>query len=173
MKILDLGCGRNKTQGAIGADLNPDSDADLVFDLTRFPYPFEENTFDLIICKQILEHLPDLEKTFDEFFRILKPNGHVQAESPHFSCFYAYGDPTHRRAFSYFTPEHFTKSGKFKLIDRRVTFHRSFRRWGFHVLANRFPTAYERFWAFICPAEHLCFELEVEKRGTRRGERTQ
>lgn len=163
MKILDLGCGRNKTKGAIGADIHLESDADLIFDLTRFPYPFKERTFDLIICKQILEHLPDLERTFEEFYRILKSGGRVKAESPHFSCFYAYGDPTHRRAFSFLTPEHFTKNGTFKIIQRRITFHKAFRWWGFHVLANRFPTSYERFWAFICPAEHLHFELEVDK----------
>jgi len=164
MRILDLGCGRNKTKGAVGADVNPNSDADLIFDLTRFPYPFGENTFDVIICKQILEHLPDLHRTFEEFFRILRPNGRIQVESPHFSCFYAYGDPTHKRAFSYMTPEHFTKNGKFKIVTRRITFHRSFRWWGFHILANRFPTGYERFWTFICPAEHLYFELETDKR---------
>lgn len=163
MKILDLGCGRNKAKGAVGVDLNPDSDADLRFDLTHFPYPFAGNTFDLIVCKQILEHLPDLEKTFEEFFRILKPNGRIHAESPHFSCFYVHGDPTHKRAFSYMTPEHFTKNGKFKIVNRRITFHRSFRWWGFHILANRFPTGYERFWTFICPAEHLYFEMEVNK----------
>lgn len=161
MRILDVGCGRNKAQGAIGIDVNPQSDADLFVDLTRFPYPFRENSFDVIVCKQILEHLPDLDRTFEEFYRILKPKGCVRAESPHFSCFYAHGDPTHKRSFSFMTPEHFTKSGKFKILNRRMTFHKAFRWWGFHLLANRFPTNYERFWTFVCPAEHLYFELEV------------
>lgn len=162
-RILEVGCGQNKTKGAIGLDLNPDSHADVLADLTKFPYPFAANRFDVVVCKQILEHLPDLESVFQEFFRILRPKGRVRVESPHFSCFYAYGDPTHRRAFSFLTPEHFTKDGKFKIVNRRITFHKAFRWCGIHWLANRFPVSYERFWTFICPAEHVYFELEVMK----------
>ena len=164
LKILDVGCGTNKAEGAFGIDLNPGSNADLLVDLTHPPYPFQDGSFDRIVCKQILEHLPDLERIFDEFFRLLTPKGRVIVESPHFSCFYAYGDPTHRRAFSYFTPEHFTKGGRFRIVGRRVTFHKALRWWGFHRLANRFPVQYERFWTFICPAEQVCFELEVNKK---------
>ena len=60
MKILDLGCGCHKMPGAIGVDFNPNSDADIIYDLNAFPYPFPDNEFDLIHCDGILEHLDDM-----------------------------------------------------------------------------------------------------------------
>ena len=41
MKILDLGCGKRKQKDAIGVDMSEDSDADVIHDLNKFPYPFE------------------------------------------------------------------------------------------------------------------------------------
>ena len=37
--------------------------------------PFKDNTFDLIICNHIYEHVPDAQKMFDEIYRILKKDG--------------------------------------------------------------------------------------------------
>ena len=72
----------------------------------------------------------------------------------------------HRRFWSYFSLDTYVKdSGKFRYRIRRITFHRAFRRWGVQWLANRFPLSYERFWAFILPAEHLHIELDAIKDG--------
>ena len=37
--------------------------------------PFEENSFDAVICCDVLEHVNDLEKTIQEVARVLKPGG--------------------------------------------------------------------------------------------------
>ena len=37
--------------------------------------PFEENTFDVVICNHVLEHVDDDHKVMTEFFRIMKPGG--------------------------------------------------------------------------------------------------
>lgn len=37
--------------------------------------PFEDNSFDFILCNHVLEHIPDDEKAMQELFRILKPGG--------------------------------------------------------------------------------------------------
>ena len=37
--------------------------------------PFMDNTFEVIICSQVYEHVPDSGKMFDEIFRVLKPTG--------------------------------------------------------------------------------------------------
>lgn len=42
-------------------------------DLTRTP--FEDNTFDVVICSHVFEHIPDDAAAFGELFRILKPGG--------------------------------------------------------------------------------------------------
>jgi len=50
-------------------------------DLTRAP--FEDNTFDLIICSHVLEHIPDDATAFAELYRILKPGGHAMLLTPY------------------------------------------------------------------------------------------
>ena len=37
--------------------------------------PFEDNTYDYIICNHVLEHIPDDKKAMQELYRILKPDG--------------------------------------------------------------------------------------------------
>jgi SAM-dependent methyltransferase len=41
--------------------------------------PFKDNSFDIIHCWQVIEHLPNSEFTFREFRRILKPGGKLVA----------------------------------------------------------------------------------------------
>ena len=43
MKVLDVGCGVNKTEGAVGLDSNPRTAADVIHDLGELPYPFADN----------------------------------------------------------------------------------------------------------------------------------
>lgn len=44
--------------------------------------PFADNTFDKIICSEVLEHLPDYEGALTEIRRILKPGGLFCASVP-------------------------------------------------------------------------------------------
>ncbi len=39
--------------------------------------PFEDQSFDLVLGHAVLHHIPDLSQAFDEFFRVLRPNGVV------------------------------------------------------------------------------------------------
>jgi SAM-dependent methyltransferase len=56
----------------ITADLyNPDSMVKM--DVTDIRYPDE--SFDIIICNHVLEHVPDDIKAMGEFYRVLKKNG--------------------------------------------------------------------------------------------------
>ena len=59
-KILDVGCGANKMEGAIGLDNNPRTNADVIHDLGELPYPFPDNEFDLVVSSHVVEHVPDL-----------------------------------------------------------------------------------------------------------------
>jgi len=60
MKILDVGCGANKTECAIGLDNNPRTAADVIHDLGEIPYPFADNEFDLVVSNHVVEHVPDV-----------------------------------------------------------------------------------------------------------------
>ncbi len=37
--------------------------------------PFETNTFDVVLCNHVLEHIPDDQKAMEELYRIMKPGG--------------------------------------------------------------------------------------------------
>ena len=37
--------------------------------------PYCDNTFEVVICVDVLEHVADLNKTISEIYRVLKPNG--------------------------------------------------------------------------------------------------
>ncbi len=37
--------------------------------------PFEDNSYEVILCNHVLEHIPDHQKAISELFRVLKPGG--------------------------------------------------------------------------------------------------
>ena len=56
----------------ITADINP-SFADHIVDIQNIPY--ENESFNLIICSHVLGHIPDEPKAINEMYRVLKPGG--------------------------------------------------------------------------------------------------
>ena len=53
---------------------------DIVCDITNIPEP--NSSFDVILCSEVFEHLPDPLKALDEFSRLLKPNGKLILTAP-------------------------------------------------------------------------------------------
>lgn len=47
--------------------------ADVKADICNLP--FDDNSFDFILCNHVLEHIPDDSKAMQELYRILKPGG--------------------------------------------------------------------------------------------------
>jgi SAM-dependent methyltransferase len=47
--------------------------ADVKADICNLP--FEDNSYDLILCNHVLEHIPDDAKAMQELYRVLKPGG--------------------------------------------------------------------------------------------------
>ena len=45
--------------------------------------PFKDNTYDLIICNHVLEHIPDDLKAMSELLRVLKPGGLAILQVPY------------------------------------------------------------------------------------------
>ena len=101
-KVLDLGCGEGRHVisaymahdiQAVGVDLSFD---DLKISAERFVHfsepdndkksfllsasnalslPFASNSFDAVICSEVLEHIPDYQSVLAEITRVLKPKG--------------------------------------------------------------------------------------------------
>src|SRR3989344_9103927 len=108
-QVLHLGCGFKKFPGSIGVDINPRSNADIVHDLNKFPYPFKKDRFELVLAEHILEHLDDITKVIKELHRISKNKAKIIIDTSHFSSVDSFTDPTHKhfftsRTFDYFIP---------------------------------------------------------------------
>jgi SAM-dependent methyltransferase len=54
--------------------------ADIKADICALP--FEDETFDLILCNHVLEHIPDDHKAMSELYRVLKKGGTLIAQVP-------------------------------------------------------------------------------------------
>lgn len=178
MKILDVGCGNQKTKRdkgeVIGVDNDPKSDADIFHDLNIFPYPFKNDEFDEIICSDVIEHLRDATAFLNEIHRIGKKGARVYIRTPHFSSVNAYIDPTHVRPFSVLSFDCFCENPRiasylehrlFRLKKGYISFPKLTRTLfaPFVYLANRFPLRYEQHYAFCMQAENIHIELEIKK----------
>ncbi|MFD0963436.1 class I SAM-dependent methyltransferase [Pseudofulvibacter geojedonensis] len=54
--------------------------ADIKADICNLP--FAENSYDIIFCNHVLEHIPDDTKAMQELFRVLKPGGMAILQIP-------------------------------------------------------------------------------------------
>lgn len=54
--------------------------ADVHFDVQEIP--FAEESYDVVICNHVLEHVTDDKKAMNEIYRVLKPNGFAILQVP-------------------------------------------------------------------------------------------
>jgi SAM-dependent methyltransferase len=168
--VLDLGCGSKKYPGAVGLDLSPDTDADIVHDLDELPYPIEDDAFDQILLQDVIEHVREPYDVMRELHRIGRRGARVHIRTPHFSSVLAYSDPTHRHAFSAAAIRALAEPGfahytavRFRVVHVTLDLWTPFRLLGIAALANARTDIYERYFAFRFPAMNIRAELEVLK----------
>lgn len=110
MPVIDIGCGATRDPRAdAGLDYYPYPGVTIVRDVTDFPWPVPDASYDAAISHQLIEHLPHKTGTagedvfflfFDEVWRILKPGATFSFDVPHYRWPATYCDPTHRRFFN-------------------------------------------------------------------------
>lgn len=95
---IDLGCGKNKQVGFIGVDRIAFDGVDIVADLAKVKWPWEDNSVDKAYCSHFVEHLDAVERVHfvNELYRVLKPKAAAQIIVPHWASCRAYGDLTHK-----------------------------------------------------------------------------
>jgi SAM-dependent methyltransferase len=169
--VLDVGCGSAKVAGAVGLDISPDTQADIVHDLDVFPYPIEDNQFDEILAQDVIEHVREPIKVIEELHRVARSGARIQLRTPHFSSVLAYGDPTHRHYFSTIAIHslaeprfaHYTPV-RLRVVSITLDLWLPFRLLGIGWLANRFTDLYEKYFAFWFPTMNIRATLEVAEK---------
>ncbi|HEY2051023.1 MAG TPA: methyltransferase domain-containing protein [Caulobacteraceae bacterium] len=105
-KVLDLGCGEGRHVHAlhlapgvqaIGLDTDGPSLAKAAEGLQMlgagdgstllvrgdaYRLPFDDGAFDVVVCCEVLEHLPDVDAALEEIGRILRPGGRLAVSVP-------------------------------------------------------------------------------------------
>ncbi|MBF2066612.1 MAG: methyltransferase domain-containing protein [Calothrix sp. C42_A2020_038] len=171
--VLSVGCGERQSEpGLVRLDISTDVNPDVVWDLGQFPYPFDNDSFSEIECFDVIEHVENIPRTLEEFYRIVQPGGIIKITTPHFSCANSYIDPTHKHHLSYFSFDYFSQdhtlayysTARYRIKKRHIQFQGGrFNRSIISRLANKYPQSYEQRWVWIFPAWFLYFELETIK----------
>ncbi|MCS7162866.1 MAG: methyltransferase domain-containing protein [Bacteroidia bacterium] len=183
---LNLGSGNFPKEGFLNVDYYNRDHADVIHNLEIFPYPFEDNQFDLVEINHCLEHLSDPLRVMCEIHRITRPGGLVRVRVPHFSRGFTH--PDHKRGFDvtffyYFDP---TFKGGYTGVTyklRRLKLHwfgqkylkkltlkpylfypALFVGYIIDLFANLSPFLAARLWCFwVGGFEEIFFEFEVVK----------
>lgn len=89
-KILDLGCGTGLTYFALkrmgyknvtGVDREKFFPEVVVADLEKGMKNIKDNTFDVILARDVIEHVANGDQFFKETYRVLKPKGRMIVET--------------------------------------------------------------------------------------------
>ena len=108
LQKLNLGCGTHIKEGWVNLDSAPLPGVDIVHDIENLPLPFADNSFDEVLCNDILEHVEYIP-VLKDILRILAPGGAVHIRVPHFTSRNNYGDPTHKKRFCVSTFDFFVR----------------------------------------------------------------
>jgi SAM-dependent methyltransferase len=174
-RILQLGAGEQKLIAAPGSvvrvDVREDTKPDVVWDLDRFPWPFDESSFDLIDCTDVIEHLEDIVRVMEEIHRVGRPGALVRIATPHYSSSNSFTDPTHRHHLGIFSFDYFTGENKWSFYSKlrfrkkraELIFHPGHLNKIVRRIARRWPEMYERRLAWMFPAWFISIDLEIVK----------
>ena len=164
-RVLDLGCGAGDSVDLfrtvdpdvswVGVDIDDSpevsgrsrADAEFVtFDGRRLP--FDDGSFELVYCKQVLEHVEHPRELLAEVSRVLAPGGHLAGSTSQLEAF-------HSRSTLNWTPYGFTRLAEdagLEVVELRPVID------GFTLVAWRalgLPRFFHRWWSRESPPYRL------------------
>lgn len=102
---MDIGCGEkpykliydNTCESSIGIDVETCKHEQKYVDIfaSADDMPFEDSLFDSILCTNVLEHVSNMERAFEEIARVLKKDGYLMLSVP-----FLY--PVHEAPYDYY-----------------------------------------------------------------------
>ncbi len=115
---LNLGSGSKRVEGFINLDKYDTFKPDIVHDLEKFPYPFENNSVTHILLSHVLEHLGQNPEVFNliikELYRICVNKALIDIRVPHPRHDDFISDPTHVRPITLMTLSLYDKDQNLK-----------------------------------------------------------
>jgi SAM-dependent methyltransferase len=116
--LLDLGCGtrpfrslyESRSSFSVGTDVpfsQHDTSAVDVYSIAH-ALPFDDAVFDIVLCTEMLEHVPDPGAVLSEIRRVLKPGGRLVMTTPFLV-------PLHEEPYDFFR---YTSHGLRQLCSR-------------------------------------------------------
>lgn len=176
-KILDIGCGWRKVEGAVSIDIRSQTnpticcDADVDGKVIRF-FPFQDNVFDEVYILQTIDHFKNIVQIMKEVQRVAKGGAKLVITVAHVSSLYSWSDPVHQlhltsRSFLCFT-DHPRYGGAYteKLLRER-SFRFIFSKSVISIVPRFIclfsPRIYEKHFSWIFPANDMYFEFEILK----------
>ena len=165
---LNIGCGRDIKEGYINLDVTQLDGVNIIWDLSEFPYPFEDNYFDEVLSQGTIELInADFIEIMEELYRICKDKAIIKIRCPAFPSMCSAQDPLTKkfmtyRSFDYFCDFWHYSKARFKIKKRKYIFSINKMKW-VNPIINLFPVFYSRFIFNLFPATTLYFKLEVQK----------
>ena len=166
---LNIGCGNKRKEGFTGVDKFPCEAVDILADIND-RLPFEVDMVEEIWLDNVIEHVADIPHLMHEMHRICKHGAIISIITPHYTSPSSWRDPTHLHHLSYFSMDHFEKTGVahytgggYRVASRKLSFSGGVMGLLGRLIFSLSPKQYEAKWCFIFRAGTLRFELEVLK----------
>ena len=175
-RVLHIGPGKKALAGATTIDILDLPGIDVVHNLDNTPWPFADNTFDLIFAHNVFEHLDDQIAIMKEMKRILKPKGSIVVTVPYFRCPDAFTDSTHKHFFTTRSMDYYIEGktlSQYEYVDARFHLRGFWFGWPqvsgnplvrvFKWFIGKYPKFYDSHLSLLFPMKILIWELEVIK----------
>ncbi len=99
---INLGCGKDKKEGFVGVDIDPETKPDIT--ASALDLPFEKESVDEVYSSHLVEHFTpeEAKKFFDEVYRVLKPgaSAYIKIDREWSRKKLLKKDPTHKYRFA-------------------------------------------------------------------------
>lgn len=130
LRVLDSGCGSsqllNGTPQAVGVDIECRKlrfmrrPGRKLVNASTFALPFKDGVFEVVVCAEVIEHIPERPELFEELVRCLEPGGVLIVSTPDYAT---WRWRVIERLYRFFKPtgyadEHVTHYTRRKLEER-------------------------------------------------------